>query len=45
MNFIHIYLESMETTYATKEDGGNADEDLLPYLTRLTKRLRFFFTK
>ena len=37
MNFIHIYLESMETTYATKEDGGNADEDLLPYLTQLTK--------
>ena len=32
----HIY-ESMETTYATKEDGGNADEDLLPYLTQLTK--------
>lgn len=37
MNFIHIYLESMETTYATKEDGGDANEDLLPYLTQLTK--------
>ena len=37
MNFIHIYLESMETTYAKKEDGGNADEDLLPYLSKLTK--------
>ena len=37
MNFIHIYLESMETTYAKKEDGGDADEDLLPYLSELTK--------
>lgn len=37
MNFIHIYLESMETTYAKREDGGDAKEDLLPYLTQLTK--------
>ncbi len=29
MNFIHIYLESMETTYAKREDGGDAKEDLL----------------
>lgn len=36
-NLIHIYLESMETTYAKKEDGGNSQEDLLPYLTSLTK--------
>ena len=37
MNFIHIYLESMETTYAKKEDGGNSNDDLLPYLTKITK--------
>lgn len=37
MNFIHIYLESMETTYAKKEDGGDSQEDLLPFLTQLTK--------
>ena len=36
-NLIHIYLESMETTYAKKEDGGDAQENLLPYLTSLTK--------
>lgn len=37
MNFIHIYLESMETTYAKKEDGGNSNQDLLPFLSKLTK--------
>lgn len=36
-NFIHIYLESMETTYAKKAEGGASDEDLLPFLTQLTK--------
>ncbi|WP_297237187.1 LTA synthase family protein [uncultured Faecalicoccus sp.] len=36
-NLIHIYLESMETTYALKKDGGNAQEEILPYLTSLTK--------
>lgn len=36
-NLIHIYLESMETTYATKESGGNSTDELLPYLTKLTK--------
>ena len=37
MNFIHIYLESMETTYAKKEEGGNANQDLIPFLTQLAK--------
>lgn len=37
MNFIHIYLESMETTYAKKEEGGDSKEALLPFLTQLTK--------
>ena len=38
MNLIHIYLESMETTYALKEDGGNSNEELLPFLTSLAKK-------
>ena len=37
MNLIHIYLESMETTYALEKDGGNSKEDLVPFLTKLTK--------
>lgn len=37
MNLIHIYLESMETTYALKKDGGDSQENLLPFLTKLTK--------
>ncbi|MDD7281886.1 LTA synthase family protein [Floccifex sp.] len=37
MNLIHIYLESMETTYAKQEHGGNSKEDLLPFLTQLTE--------
>lgn len=36
-NLIYIYLESMETTYALKKDGGNSDDELLPFLTKLTK--------
>lgn len=38
MNLIHIYLESMETTYALQKDGGASSEDLLPFLTELTKK-------
>ncbi|MGN1277208.1 MAG: sulfatase-like hydrolase/transferase, partial [Floccifex sp.] len=37
MNLVHIYLESMESTYALKKDGGNSNQDLLPFLTKLTK--------
>lgn len=37
MNLIYIYLESMETTYALKKEGGNSDLELLPFLTELTK--------
>ncbi len=36
-NLIYIYLESMETTYALKEEGGNSDRELLPFLTKLSK--------
>ena len=37
-NLIFIYLESMETTYASKEDGGEqAEINYMPYLTELAK--------
>ena len=37
-NLIFIYLESMETTYASKADGGEqADVNYMPYLTSLAK--------
>lgn len=34
-NFIHIYLESMENSYLSKELGGFIDENLMPDLTDL----------
>lgn len=34
-NLIHIYLESMENTYASKELGGYMDENLIAPLTEL----------
>lgn len=34
-NLISIYLESMETTYASREDGGFQTENYMPRLTRL----------
>ena len=36
-NLILIYAESLETTYTSKENGGNYDEDLLKELTDLAK--------
>ncbi|MGB4985544.1 MAG: LTA synthase family protein, partial [Erysipelotrichaceae bacterium] len=36
-NLIHIYLESVENTYLSKELGGVEKENLMPYLTELTK--------
>lgn len=36
-NLIHIYLESMETTYASKEDGGEQSVNYMPLLTELAK--------
>lgn len=35
-NLIHIYLESMETTYFSKELGGYFEENLMPELAALT---------
>ncbi len=36
-NLIHIYLESMENSYISKDMGGNMDENLIKPLTDLTK--------
>ena len=34
-NFIHLYLESMETTYLDKANGGYFDDNLIPELTKI----------
>ena len=34
-NLIYIYVESLENTHATLENGGYMDEDYMPNLTRL----------
>ena len=34
-NLIHIYVESLETTYASKEDGGYQEINYIPRLTKL----------
>ena len=36
-NLIHIYLESMENTYYSKDLGGYMDENLMPDLAELSK--------
>lgn len=36
-NLIYIFLESMETTYYSKEDGGLAEKDLIPEISKLAK--------
>ena len=36
-NLIYIFLESMETTYYSKEDGGLSDGDLIPEISKLAK--------
>lgn len=36
-NLIYIYLESMETTYASKEEGGAFEENCIPELTKLAQ--------
>lgn len=36
-NLIYIYLESMETTYASLEDGGRQEENYIPELTALAR--------
>lgn len=34
-NVIHIVMESMESTYASRKNGGGYEEDLIPNLTAL----------
>ncbi len=36
-NLIYIFMESMENTYTSKENGGDYDQDLIPYLSKLNK--------
>ena len=36
-NLIYIFLESMETSYASVEEGGLMEENYIPYLTELAK--------
>ena len=36
-NLIYIYLESMESTFASKEDGGGLDFNCIPELTQLAE--------
>ena len=36
-NLILLYVESMETTYTSKENGGNYSEDLIPEVSNLAK--------
>ena len=35
-NLIYIFMESMEVTYADRENGGIADKNRIPYLTELS---------
>ena len=36
-NLIYIFMESMESSYADKEDGGTMDDNYIPNLTKLAK--------
>jgi len=36
-NLIYIFLESMETSFASVEEGGLMDDNYIPYLTELAK--------
>lgn len=36
-NLIYIFLESMETTYYSKVDGGASEKDLIPEISKLAK--------
>lgn len=36
-NLIYIFLESMETSFASVEEGGLMQENFIPYLTELAK--------
>lgn len=44
-NLILIYLESLETTFADKEHGGNQEENLIPEITELAQHNTSFGNK
>lgn len=41
-NLIHIYLESMETTYSDPKNGGQFEENLIPELTKIAQTYEDF---
>lgn len=41
-NLIYIYLESMETTYADKQNGGGFEKNVIPELTELAQENECF---
>lgn len=43
-NLIHIYLESLENSYLSKDLGGYMDENLMPELTELTQQEGIVFS-
>ena len=43
-NLIYIFLESMETTYYSKKDGGLSENDLIPEISKLAKENTDFST-
>ncbi len=44
-NLIYIFLESMETTYADKENGGAFEENVIPELTEISQENENFSGK
>ncbi|MBQ6896780.1 MAG: LTA synthase family protein [Oscillospiraceae bacterium] len=36
-NLIYLYIESLETTYASRDKGGMMDENYIPFLTQLAE--------
>lgn len=41
-NLIYIFLESMESTYASKDEGGEFEFNCIPELTQLAKEIPIF---
>lgn len=44
-NIIYIFMESMETTCSSIENGGAMEENYIPELTKLAKRYQHFSNK
>lgn len=41
-NLIYIYLESMEITYMSEDEGGALDYNIIPNLTKLAEKNHYF---